>query len=77
VKLEKVCLEQLQKLVISPRLLDNSFPTCAHLEKKKKKSLDTFPGYFQPETFPRTLTYAIYAQNIARYFRELFPSMLQ
>lgn len=77
VELEKVCLKQLQKFVISPRLLDTSFPTCTHPGKKKKKeSLDTFPAYFQPETFPITFTYAIYGQNIARYFRELSPSVL-
>lgn len=79
VKLEKVCLKQLQKFVISQRLLDTSFPTCAHPWKREKESLDTFPVrffFFHPETFRRAFTYAVYRQNIATCFGEPFPSVL-
>lgn len=73
VESEKIHLKPLQKFIISPRLLGVSFSTWCFFSPGKKESLDTFPSYFQPETSPRAFTYAIYGQNIARYFRGPSP----
>lgn len=73
VELEKVCLKQLQKFVISPRLLDTSFPTCTHPGKKKKRK----PGYisclFSAWNFPNNIHICNLWTEYCKIFQRTFP----